>query len=352
MGERIGLILRRKPTSRLLWSLVVVFNGLVLASVLVAWQYPLSLWVRNTLFSEVLDDGQITTEAALNGVLAKRQRRDPAQSNPRRIFSADDLARLDRLREASRAGQCQVATDHPSVRLDPADCLARALAEDVSAFQMGGRCGLDGSLQARIGQVKDGVGCCSDFNEAYLLRAQAVGLEAREVNNLGHTTAEYFNPEQGRWIWIDTSNRIQISDADGELVSAWQLWQREPWRNLRLIKLPPNVATNEQDLLTNPAFMNKNNSVLYWTNGSNFQELERIEAPLRQLGLPREIVQFVSLALGIRPGWTVLATGETAFRMRLSAWLLKGMLQLVVVTNLMLVLAAMGWRLTRNRAYC
>ena len=84
----------------------MVFNGLVLAGLLVAWRYPMSLWVRNTLWSEVFDDQQISSEAALNAVLAKRQRRDPAELNPRRMFSSDDLARLDRLREASRAGHC------------------------------------------------------------------------------------------------------------------------------------------------------------------------------------------------------------------------------------------------------
>ena len=296
--------------------MVVVFNGLVLAGLLVAWRYPMSLWVRNTLFSEVFDDQQI---------------------------SSDDLARLDCLREASRAGQCRVASDHPRVQLGTADCLARALATDVSPFQMGGRCGLDGSLQARIGQVKNGVGCCSDFNEAFLLHAQAVGLQAREVHNLGHTTAEYYNAERNRWTWIDTSSRIQISEADGELASAW--------RSLKLVSLPPQAASGLESMARNPAFMSKSNTVLYWTNGTNLQQQEQFEAPLRQVGLPREIVQGVSLTLGIRPGWTVLAADEAAFRLRLSAWLLKGTVALVVLTDLMLVLAAMGWRLTRNRTY-
>lgn len=235
------------------------------------------------------------------------------------MFSSDDLARLDRLREASRAGQCRVASDHPRVRLGPADCLARALAEDLSPFQMGGRCGLDGSLQARISQVKNGVGCCSDFNEAFLLRAQAVGLEAQEVHNMGHTTAEYYNPERNRWTWIDTSTRIQISETDGELVSAWRLRQGSRWRSLTLVRLPPKAASGLESMASNPAFTGRSNSVLYWTNGTYLQQQEQFEAPLRQVGLPREIVQGVSLTLGIRPGWTVLATEEAAFRLRLGA---------------------------------
>jgi hypothetical protein len=352
LGKWIGLEVRRKTPSKLLWTLVVVFNGLVLAGLLVAWRYPMSLWVRNTLWSEVFDDQQISSEAALNAVLAKRQHRDPAELNPRRMFSSDDLARLDRLQEASRAGHCRVASDHPRVRLGPADCLARALTKDVSPFQMvGSRCGLVGSLQARIGQVNEGVGCCSDYNEAFLLRAQAVGLEAREVHNLGHTTAEYYNPERNRWTWIDTSNRIQISEADGELKSAWGLRSRESWRGLKLVRLQPKAALGLESMTSNTAFTGRTNSVLYWTNGTNLQQQEQFEAPLRQLGLTREFVQGVSLTLGIRPGWTVLAAEEAAFRLRLSAWLLKGTVALVVLTDLTLVLTAMGCRLTRNRAY-
>jgi hypothetical protein len=40
-----------------------------------------------------------------------------------------------------------------------------------------------------IASLRNAVVCCSDYNEAFLLRVQAVGLKAREVHNLGHTTA-------------------------------------------------------------------------------------------------------------------------------------------------------------------
>ena len=91
--------------------------------------------------------------------------------------------------------------------------------------------------------------------------------------------------------------------------------------------------------------------LLYWTDGLNLIEQERLEQPMRQLGLPKEMVQGVSLLLGIRPGWTVLATGESAFRLRLSGWLLKGLVAAALILELVLGMAAWGWRLTRNRAY-
>jgi len=63
------------------------------------------------------------------------------------------------------------------------------------------------------------------------------------------------------------------------------------------------------------------------------------------------VIQAVSLTLGVRLGWIVVAPGEAAFRFRLSAWLLRGFLALFVVGNLTHLLAAMGWQLTRNRSF-
>lgn len=242
-------------------------------------------------------------------------------------------------------------SDHPKTRLTAADCTARALAEDVTPYMMGGKCGLDLSIRARIESVLNGVGCCSDYNEAFLLRAQAVGLQAREVHNLGHTTAEYFDPIQQRWTWIDTSNRVQMSNEDGELLSAWRGSMRFPWRRLTFVDLPPFAKNQELNGQTFAGYQSSSNGVLYWTRGVNFQQQELLEAPLRQLGLPLEVIQAVSLTLGVRPGWIVVAPGEAAFRFRLSAWLLRGSLVLFLVMNACLLLAAMGWRLTRNRAF-
>lgn len=62
----IPVELRRKNPSRLLVAALLLFNGLGLALVLTAGRYPISLYVRNALFSEVVDDQQVPSEAALN----------------------------------------------------------------------------------------------------------------------------------------------------------------------------------------------------------------------------------------------------------------------------------------------
>ncbi len=338
---------RSTRPSRLLWLVLLLFNALGVGVLLFAARYPTSLYVRNALFSQVLDDSQVPTEQAVNIAIDNQFQRDPPQLNPRDLFSQAALARLDGFTAASQAATCRLASDHPRSQLTPADCLARKLTEDVSPYLMGGKCGLDGSLRARIGMVRNGVGCCSDYNEAFLLRAKAVGLEAREVHNMGHTMAEYYDPAMSRWKWIDTSNRVQMSNSEGELINSWQRRSRLPWRGLQFVDLPPhysNISVREF-----PGFQSDNNGIIFWTRGSNFQQQEAFEAHLRRIGLPRELVQIASLTVGVRPGWLVLAPQEAAFRFRLSAWLLKAGLLLFVLADGVLLAAALGWRVTRNR---
>lgn len=343
------MILRKDP-SRLLGALWLGFSGLGLAVVLaVGSRYPVNLYVRNALFSQVFDTGQIRSDDDLNALLARKMRFDPPHLKPRSVFSPSELASLDRLVLQAQGAQCRVPSDHPKTRLTAADCTARAISEAVSPYTMGGKCGLDGSIRARIGFVSKGVGCCSDYNEAFLLRAQAVGLQAREVHNLGHTTAEYFDPAQRRWKWIDTSNRIQVSNDRGNLLSAMRFSNRFPWRRLYLVNLPPFEGKSLKFGLGYEAYLATANSVLFWTTGSNFQEQENFETPLRKLGLPKQVSQLASLQAGIRPGWIVLAPAEAAFRFRLSALLLKSSLAMFAVLDLILLLAALGFRVTRYR---
>jgi hypothetical protein len=324
------------------------FNALGIGLLVIAGRYPTSIYVRNALFSQVIDDSQVPTEQAVNNAINQQFRRDPPQLNPRALFTKAELARLDRYVVASKSATCRVDSDDLHTQLTAADCLARKLAEDISPYQMGGKCGLDGTLRARIGMVRNGVGCCSDYNEAFLLRAQAVGLEAREVHNMGHTMAEYYDPAVNQWKWIDTSNRVQITDPHGELISAWRRRARLPWQGLQFVKLPPIKQNETNTVSDSSAFQVNNNGIIYWTRGINFQQQDAFEEPLRRLGLRRELVQTASLALGVRPGWLVLAPPEAAFRFRLSAWLLKTALISFVLANCVLLAAALGWRVTRK----
>jgi hypothetical protein len=236
-----------------------------------------------------------------------------------------------------------VPSDVPLAKLTTSDCLARAIAKDVSPYFIGRKCGLDGSLEQRIGQVLAGDGCCSDFNDAFVLRATYVGLKVREVNNMGHTTAEYFDPHESRWKWIDTSFRTQYADTSGRLLNAYQIRSSSLSRPLRSIDLSP-FDNSRFSSANYSGYLAISNSIMYWTRGINLIDQENFEKPFRRLGLSKEMVQSIGLALGMRPGYLVLAPEEAAFRFRLSALLLKSCLSFFLFIDLLLLLSVLGWR--------
>lgn len=86
--------------------------------------------------------------------------------------------------------------------------------------------------------------------------------------------------------------------------------------------------------------------MLFWTRGLNLLQQENFEAPLSHLVMPREVIQLASLSLGAKPGLILAGPTAGAFRYRLSAWLLRCSLLLLTVGNVVLLLLAMGWRVT------
>jgi len=66
----IAFHLRRKHPSNLLWGFWLAGNGQGLVVLMAAVRYPTSLYVRNSLFSEVFDAEQFHTEQQLNARLA------------------------------------------------------------------------------------------------------------------------------------------------------------------------------------------------------------------------------------------------------------------------------------------
>ena len=102
-----------------------------------------------------------------------------------------------------------------SKKFKKTDCLARLIAFEVSPYFTGKKSGLSGSISQKIKNVSNGIGCCSDFNQSFMLYASYVVLKVREVSNINHTAAEYFDPYSNEWKWIDTSYKMQISNDDG-----------------------------------------------------------------------------------------------------------------------------------------
>ena len=87
--------LRRKEPSGLLVAALLIFNGLGLALALSAGRYPIRLYVRNALFTEVVVDQQVPSESVLDALLARRIRQDPSAIAVWSLFTSAELARLD-----------------------------------------------------------------------------------------------------------------------------------------------------------------------------------------------------------------------------------------------------------------
>ena len=55
------------------------------------------VYMRAALFSKVVDDSQVSTEGALDQILEQGFLRDGPENNPRKLFTAGQLAKLDSL---------------------------------------------------------------------------------------------------------------------------------------------------------------------------------------------------------------------------------------------------------------
>jgi len=128
-------LLLKKP-SCLLVPALVIFNGLGLALALISGRFPFSLFLRNAIFSDLVDNQQLPSEAALNALLKRRIRQDPPELGSAFLFTSPELVKLDYWVVTSRRGACRVHKDPAAIRLNPTDCLARALAKDVSPYMV------------------------------------------------------------------------------------------------------------------------------------------------------------------------------------------------------------------------
>jgi hypothetical protein len=72
----------------------------------------------------------------------------------------------------------------------------------------------------------DGYGCCSDHTEAFLALASLLGISAREMIHTDHVFAEFYEPDSGRWVWVDPQFALMARDEAGGYLSLMQLRDR------------------------------------------------------------------------------------------------------------------------------
>ncbi len=182
----------------------------------------------------------------------------------------------------------------------------------VPAFSKnGGRgCGGHRDLMHQVERLPEGTGagCCSDHTQVLMAHAASLGIFAREVHHgqpvtgPRHTTAEFFVPSEGRWIWVDPQYAILARGSDGALLSFAGLAERRVRgddvifefignEHHRFATESPATSRNYRD----PDGMR----TLGMTFGNAVFSEEAYEARVRWL--PKNLRRFVGLASGAQP---------------------------------------------------
>lgn len=287
----------KNPRSFLILAFICLVNALAF------WLlYSLSgntqVYLRNLLFSEIVSDAEASDEASLNARLKRHFHTD--DSPP----SADSYINEEKLSYLRRTQQSGANTNG----------LVKAISATIGPSPDGTYCGKH-PLYELVRGVEHGQGCCSDYSKAFLVYSRHLGIQVREVYVLSHATVEYFNPEQGRWIWFDPYFNTQVTDQSGNLLSLYQIRMASRFQELKLLDHPPNIVTI-------PAFAGfrgydtRHYDVLLYKKGNNFFELEQLHKRLSWLHLPKSVLQSSLFVAGIQPGFLMLTTEGMAVYMR------------------------------------
>ena len=207
-------------------------------------------------------------------------------------------------------------------------------------------CGVE-SLGKVVFDTDTGQGCCSDFSKAWLFYANHLGLPAREVNNLGHTTVEYWDAALRKWAWLDPFMRMEMTDADGLPLNQFEIRRMSLVETVRFVRLPGAQAGFEPRAYA--GYHPSQYAAISWRRGVNFLEVEAWDTRLRALGLPKSLRQLALLTTGVQPRWLVLTTNALAFYMTLLQGLFLAVLGFFAVVDAWLVFRLAVWAARRRR---
>lgn len=256
------------------------------------------IYLRNITFSNIVADRRVGSEAAMDGLLAQGFLKEADTARYREFLNP---TKADALRELQRQPG---ATDEQ---------LAVAITQQLGDFANGRVCGLE-SMGRFVFDTERGLGCCSDFSKSWIFYARYLSMQVREVNTLIHTTVEFYDHQNGRWVWLDPLNRLQITDAANRPLSQYQIRENSLLTALRVKPLmgkrPGFDAEDYEGYDTAQA------AVLMWRLGTNFLEIDKHDRRLREWGLPKAARQAILLTLGMQPRWRIMTTPSLAAYLR------------------------------------
>ena len=140
--------------------------------------------------------------------------------------------------------RASISQDQARARAIAADVFGEAVVEQLNALPttqrlvamvellpgLGGHgCGTVSDIGEKAAILRDNAryGCCSDFNEVFLLLALATGTAARELNTSLHTFAEVWLPESKAWMLVDAQFGLVVHAPGSRsgYMSAWDVRQ-------------------------------------------------------------------------------------------------------------------------------
>ena len=175
------------------------------------------------------------------------------------------------------------------------DCKVYGMLREFIPGKGGEKCGNKGDLKSKIKDVRNNIGCCSDFSETFLVFAGYLNIKAREVHDGSHTTAEYYDPLSNKWKWIDTQYKQQIIH-EGIILSANEIVESQLIDKLELLDpIDKNYISNYLNI--------SNKNLTGYTLGNNIIEVEEFEKKIRFIFTQKSLHHFISHILGIRPNY-------------------------------------------------
>ena len=249
------------------------------------------VYIRNLLFSDILSDTDLSSETDV-----ERRLGQAFLENARASATYDSFINTGKLNALSDIRDKEGTGTN----------LAVSIASMLGPPPTGNYCGTQ-AIHRIVENVENGKGCCSDYSKAFIAYAARLGLRSREVYVLSHSTVEYYDAVEKRWIWLDPYFGSQITNEQGKRLSIYQIRAASRFDHLQLLDLPPRNDTI-------PAFKTfrgydiRQYGLLIYKKGNNFLDYEELEKKISWLGLPKSAFQFVAFVAGTHPGYIILTT--------------------------------------------
>jgi hypothetical protein len=205
MSKRISAVLRRAVVAAglslaFLIALRLIANGEALVS------------VRNALFTTYVSDSTLFS------------------ASPRALLQHGFLIDPPKLRERYLA-RVRLATGVTQA-LDSLQLVKDAISKAkgivllFSNAGFAGKCGTSDDLEDKFRLAQKGFGCCSDHSKLFQATANSMGLVAREVQTSNHAVGSFFDPQRGKWVFIDPTLAVMAYSPEGVPLSVLELRAR------------------------------------------------------------------------------------------------------------------------------